>query len=126
MSVRSAIARLLTALAVIGLLAGTFAVPATARAAADATVDQEAAAERVAAMPDDMPCCDPEPSGPDCRDTKACPFAAACAAKIMPGIVPAPSAIITSASPVPLPVRQDRLRPSLAAAPQGPPPKPRS
>ena len=86
MSIWSAIARTLTAFAVLGLIVGALSAPAQARAVAGGTVDRDAAAQQegvatphVASMSEDMPCCDPEPSGPDCRDTKACPFAAACA-----------------------------------------------
>lgn len=133
MSIRSAIARLLTALAVLGLVAGASVAPAQARALPGGTVHWDVANQpdrvatpNVAPMPDDMPCCDPEPSNPDCRDTKACPFAATCAAKIMPGILPTPAVGSDPVAPAPLPVRQDHTRPSLAAAPQAPPPKSRS
>ena len=132
MSVRSTIARLLTALAVLGLVAGALVAPAQARAFAggdyrDVVAQQDdVASPHVAPMPADMPCCDPAPSDPDCRDTKACPFAAACAAKIVAGILPTPLAGDALVAPVLLPVRQDHIRPSLAAAPQAPPPKPRS
>ena len=133
MSIRSTIARLLTALAVLGLIAGASVAPAQARAFVGDGVQRDMVAQQggvttphVAPMPDDMPCCDPEPSNPDCRDTKACPFAATCAAKIVPGILPSPPADGGPVAPVLLPVRQDHIRPSLAAAPQAPPPKPRS
>ncbi|ACS43043.1 hypothetical protein C0214_06245 [Methylobacterium sp. DM1] len=133
MSIWSAIARTLTAFAVLGLIVGALSAPAQARAVAGGTVDRDAAAQQegvatphVASMSEDMPCCDPEPSGPDCRDTKACPFAAACAAKIASGIVPVLPAGGAPVVQVSLAVRQDHHRPSLAAAPQAPPPRPRS
>lgn len=133
MSIRSTIARLLTAFAVLGLIAGASVAPAQERAFMGDGVQRGIVAQQggvttphVAPMPDDMPCCDPEPSGPDCRDTKACPFAAACAAKIVAGILPTPLAGDALVAPVLLPVRQDHIRPSLAAVPQAPPPKPRS
>ncbi len=131
MAIRSAIARLLTALAVLGLVAGAFVAPAQAHAFAGRSVQRDVVAQQdnntlphTTPIPDDMPCCDPEASGPDCRDTKACPFAAACAAKIVPGILPSPPADSGPVAPVLLPVRHDHTRPNLAAAPQAPPPKP--
>ena len=133
MSTRSVIARLLAALAVLGLVSGAFVAPTQARALTGEAVHRDVADQldsvatpNVAPMPDDMPCCDPEPSNPDCRDTKACPFAAACAAKIVPAILPAPPVDSGPVAPAPLPIRQDHTRPGLAAAPQAPPPKPRS
>lgn len=133
MSIRSVTAHLLTVLAVLGLVAGAFAVPAQARAIAGGSAHRGVVADRgdvavphVAPVPDDMPCCDPAPQDPDCRHGKACPFAAACAAKITPGILPDPLGSGAPGGPVPMPVRQDHPRPGLAALPQAPPPKPRS
>ncbi|WP_132255484.1 hypothetical protein [Methylobacterium segetis] len=128
MSIRSAIARLFAAFAVIGLLAGAFAAPSMARAVVDmsAYAPGPATEQTAAAMPDDMPCCDPEASDPDCRDTKACPFAALCAAKLPVGFIAVAPATGVSARAEQMPMRQDRLRPSLGIAPQGLPPRPLS
>ena len=129
MSIRAAIARLFAAFAVVGLLAGALAVPAAARALTDTSAHHAAkpmTEGNAAAMPDDMPCCDPAPSDPDCRHTKACPFAELCAAKLTLGSVAVEPAAAVPARAEQMPVRQDRLRPSPGIAPQGPPPRPRS
>lgn len=66
--------RLLTILAIVGLIAGPFTAPVTGVAMA------AAADTAMAAMPDDMPCCpDEAPAVPDCQ--KTCPLMATCMAK---------------------------------------------
>lgn len=111
-----AMSRLLTVLAVVGLVAGAFAAPAKA--------------VPMGGMPatsisvDGMPCCDPAQSAAnDCRTMKACPFAAICAAKCPQGLVKADFDHTRLSVETLIPLRNDRQGKSLAAAPLGHPPK---
>jgi len=88
-----AITRLLSILAILGLVLAPFTAPAVAggMAAPIAMADADMA---LGSMDDDdmamadMPCCPPEkPVMPDCQ--KACPLATLCLAKITQGILPA-------------------------------------
>lgn len=111
-----AISRLLTVLAVVGLVAGAFAAPATAGPVGSTSASVTSA--------DGMPCCDPPQSAPDgCRTTKACPFSAICAAKCPQSLVGAvfdqPRFSVANA----IPLRNDRQDESLTATPLGHPPK---
>jgi hypothetical protein len=83
-----AITRLLSILAVLGLVLAPFTVPAVAGGMAAPMTMADAGAMDMASMGDDMPCCPPEkPVMPDCQ--KACPLATLCIAKIVQGIAPA-------------------------------------
>src|SRR5262249_4264188 len=55
--------------------------PAAAIHKAHGTMQEGAAADSTAAMPDDMPCCPGKPSVPDCD--KDCPFMALCSAMVL-------------------------------------------
>jgi hypothetical protein len=84
-----AITRLLSVLAIVGLVLAPFTAPAVAGGMAAPTATADAAMD-VASMDDgmaEMPCCPPEkPVMPDCQ--KACPLATLCLAKIVQGIMP--------------------------------------
>jgi hypothetical protein len=118
MSLRATIRRLLTALAIVGLvlapvvqpvMAADMQVPANNHAAMSAQMDM--------AMPSGMPCC-PGVQKTDC--VKTCPFMAACMAQFQ-STVPSYglSAPLVQASVLML--RNDRPLHSLS---QGPPPRP--
>lgn len=84
-----AITRLLSVLAILGLVLAPFTAPAVAggmvapAAMADTGMDMASMGDDMA----DMPCCLPEePVIPDCQ--KACPLATLCLAKIVQGIMP--------------------------------------
>ncbi len=84
-----AITRLLSILAIVGIVLAPFTAPAVAggmvvpMATADTGMDMASMGDAMA----DMPCCPPEkPVMPDCQ--KACPLATLCLAKIVQGIVP--------------------------------------
>lgn len=110
----SAISRLLAVLAVVGLVSGALAPSAKA-----GSVSGVAAV----AISDGMPCCDPPQSGPDCRNMKACPFSAICAAQCMPGVVRSEFSHARRFVDAPIPVAGDRLGDSFASPPLGHPPK---
>ena len=84
-----AITRLLSVLAILGLVFTPLNAPAVAGgmvtpvAMVDAAMDMASMGGDMA----DMPCCPPEkPVMPDCQ--KACPLATLCVAKIVQGVVP--------------------------------------
>jgi hypothetical protein len=86
-----AIARLLSVLAIVGIVLAPFTAPAVAggiavpMATADAGTDMTSMDGDMAMS--DMPCCPPEkPAMPDCQ--KACPLATLCVAKVVQGILP--------------------------------------
>ena len=110
-----ALSRLLTILAVVSLVAGSFAGPGRA-----GPMDNMA----VAMMPADgdmIPCGQPQP--PDCGDMAACPFAVVCVAKC-PQSLPSAASIprdlpsITTVAP-----HDDLQGSSIASLPLGHPPK---
>jgi hypothetical protein len=81
-----AITRLLSILAILGLVLAPFTAPAVAGGmAAPMAMDISSIGDEVAMA--DMPCCPPEkPVMPDCQ--KACPLATLCLAKLVQGIAP--------------------------------------
>jgi len=85
----SFISRLLSILAIVGLLTAPMVAPSSAVAMDDASM---AGMSGMASVPDDMPCCPNEkPSLPGCA--KSCPFAILCLAKCFPA-VPAVSVVM--------------------------------
>lgn len=112
-----AISRLLTVLAVVGLVGGAFVAPAKAGPMTDVVV--------TAAMAEGMECCDPPASAPsDCRDMKACPFAVLCAVKCPQSLASSASVQIRLAVAAAIPVLDDRPSGEFASPPLGHPPKP--
>jgi hypothetical protein len=110
----SAIARLLTVLAVVGLIGGAFVAPAKAVPSMVVT----------AVMSDGMDCCDPPAFAPnDCRDLEACPFAVLCAAKCPQSLASAGSVQIRFTVSAAIPVVDDRPLGDLTSPPLGHPPK---
>jgi hypothetical protein len=86
-----AITRLLSVLAILGLVLAPFTAPAVAGGmvapAATADTGMEMASPGDDTAMAGMPCCPPEtPAVPDCQ--KACPLATLCLAKIVQGILP--------------------------------------
>jgi hypothetical protein len=87
-----AITRLLSILAIVGIVLAPFTAPAVAGGmvvpvAATHTGTDMTSVDGDMAMAD-MPCCPPEkPALPDCQ--RACPLATLCLAKIVQGILPA-------------------------------------
>ncbi|MBM6595398.1 hypothetical protein [Microvirga pudoricolor] len=86
-----AITRLLSILAILGLVLAPFTAPAVAggmaapMAMTDTGMDMAPPGDGIAMA--EMPCCPPEqPAVPDCQ--KACPLATLCLAKIAQGIAP--------------------------------------
>jgi hypothetical protein len=86
-----AITRLLSVLAILGLVFSPFTAPAAAggivapAARTDAVMAMASTGDEMAMA--EMPCCPPEaPAVPDCQ--KACPLATLCLAKIVQGILP--------------------------------------
>jgi hypothetical protein len=75
MSHLRAIFRLLAAIAVVSLLAGTTASPLRAAAATFVTAGMNAS---------EMDCCDPAPDSSGCEIWKACAFASLCNAQLAP------------------------------------------
>ena len=105
------LARLLTVLAVVGLVSAAFTTPAPAGAVSGIAM----------AMGDGMPPC--EENSPDCGDMKFCPFMVACVAKC-PQNVPAIAALTTPmAVPAVLIPEQDWRTSGLAIAPPVRPPE---
>jgi hypothetical protein len=100
-----AITRLLSILAIVGIVLAPFTAPAVAggmvvpMATADTGMDMASMGDAMA----DMPCCPPEkPAMPDCQ--KACPLATLCLAKVVQGIVPVyavPARFSLAQSPTP-------------------------
>jgi hypothetical protein len=87
-----AITRLLSILAIVGIVLAPFTAPAVAdgmaapMAMTDTGTDMTSVADDMAMA--EMPCCPPEkPAVPDCQ--KACPLATLCLAKLVQGILPA-------------------------------------
>ncbi|PVE24331.1 hypothetical protein DC522_10690 [Microvirga sp. KLBC 81] len=82
-----AITRLLSVIAIVGLVLAPFTAPAVAGGmAAPMHMTDMTSLDGDMAMTD-MPCCPPEqPTVPDCQ--KACPLATLCLAKIVQGIMP--------------------------------------
>lgn len=83
-----AITRLLSIIAIVGLVLAPFTAPAVAGGmAAPMAMTDIASADDSMTMAG-MPCCPPEkPAVPDCQ--KACPLASLCLAKVVQGILPA-------------------------------------
>ena len=84
-----AITRLLSVLAILGLVLAPFTAPAVAGGMAAPVATADGAMDMASMGGDmaDMPCCPPEkPVMPDCQ--KACPLATLCLAKIVQGILP--------------------------------------
>jgi hypothetical protein len=113
MSIWSAISRLMTVLAVAGLVAGAWIAPAKAWPMVDIGP----------VVSDGMPCCDPPQESPDCQDMTLCPFAAVCAVQSSQSTPPTGfdlPPLPTKAAPVP---DFDRKGDSLSSSPLGHPPK---
>jgi len=88
----SFISRLLSILAIAGLLIAPMAAPSSAAAMDVAMAGSTTAMSETASMPADMPCCPNEkPALPGCA--KSCPFAILCLAKCFPA-VPAVSVVM--------------------------------
>lgn len=105
------LARLLTILAVVGLVSGAFTAPAAAGLGGVSSI----------AMSDGMPPCDE--GAPDCGDMKSCPFMVVCVAKC-PQNVPATAALTTPmAVPAVLIPEQDWRTSGLAVPPPVRPPE---
>lgn len=84
-----ALCRLLSILAVVGLVLAPLTSPAVGMGATALGVGPSSMQQATAMtnMADPMPCCPPEkPAVPDCQ--KACPLAAMCLAKCFGGLVP--------------------------------------
>jgi hypothetical protein len=86
-----AITRLLSVLAIVGIVLAPFTAPAVAGGMAAPMTMMDTATDMTSMDGDmamaDMPCCPPErPAMPDCQ--KACPLATLCLAKIVQGILP--------------------------------------
>ncbi|WP_262297093.1 hypothetical protein [Microvirga sesbaniae] len=86
-----AITRLLSILAIVGIVLAPFTAPAVAGGMAapvamtDTGMDMASSDDGMTMA--DMPCCPPEkPAMPDCQ--KACPLATLCLAKLVQGILP--------------------------------------
>lgn len=91
MQLLTLIPRLLSILAIVGLLTAPMVTPSSAVAMGDASM---AGMSETASMPDGMPCCpDEKPTLPDCA--KSCPLAVLCMAKCFPG-----SPALSAAMPV--------------------------
>ncbi|BCP52278.1 hypothetical protein K32_08950 [Kaistia sp. 32K] len=129
MKLRSLLPRLLSILAVLGLLTAPIAVPSAAAMTAVETMttaepmaamEDMPAMEAMAGMTDGMPCCpEQKQSLPDCQ--KACPLAILCLAKCFPN-----APVVGASTPaIPMPVAV--LVPSNDAArdPWAEPPPPR-
>lgn len=123
MSLWSAITRLLTVLAVAGLVSGPLAGPAKASAMADMAAAAMAVADPATMPADHMDCCDPLPWAPDQADMKTCPFATICTGKLQQGTATANFSQNRLAIAVTVPLFDDRPPDVLAASPLGHPPK---
>jgi hypothetical protein len=111
------IARLLTVLAVVGLIGGAFVVPTKAVPVMDAAAMKSMAA-------DGMECCDPPPSSvDDCRDMKACPLAAVCSLKCPQSLASVEPMQPRLALAAWVPVADDHFSSGLSPKPLGHPPK---
>jgi hypothetical protein len=121
-----AITRMLSILAIAGLVLAPFTVPAAAAgmampmAGAGMPMDTASSGQDVAMTGE--PCCGPAlPSVPDCP--KACPLAAMCHAKIVEGVSTA-SAVLRWFSPAQATLPRDDATPdTLAQAPPARPPQ---
>jgi hypothetical protein len=120
-----AITRLLSVLAILGLVLAPLTAPAVAGgiapvAMADAGMDMASVGGEMAMA--DMPCCPPEkPIMPDCQ--KACPLATLCLAKIVQGIVPVSTVPARFSIVLALPRGNDAKPDTLAPAPIPRPPQ---
>lgn len=132
MSLWSAISRLLTVLAVLGLVAGALVAPATAgsmmtvgTAMAGAATEPAigTAVQTAMSAADEMTCCEPPRSTPDCQDGKACPFAATCATKTSQSLQAVAFVQARFATLTAIPLAHDQARDSLVLPPAGHPPK---
>lgn len=112
------IPRLLSILAILGLLTAPMAVPAAAEAMAAGTM---AEMMDMGSMPDNMPCCpDQKQSLPDCQ--KSCPLATICMAKCVPGLAQPEFALFRLERAVNVDRYRDGMRdPTIGAPPDRPP-----
>lgn len=111
------ISRLLSILAIVGLLTAPMANPSNAAAMDDAST---AVMTEMASMPDGMPCCPDQPAFPDC--SKSCLMAVLCMAKCFPGTPAASATIPTRTAVAAVKVPWDDIWQDLL--PDPPPPKP--
>lgn len=113
------IPRLLSILAVLGLLTVPMAMPS----AADAMAAQPMAQMMdMSAMPDDMPCCpDQKQSLPDCQ--KSCPLATICMAKCFPSVVQREFALFRLDRAVIVDPYDDQMRDPTTGSPPDRPPR---
>jgi hypothetical protein len=112
----SVLPRLLSILAIAGLLSAPVATPLAAVTFADAPMAD------MASITDGMPCCPhQEPSIPDCQ--KNCPFAALCTAQCIPAVAAEAAFLIRKlAQAKPLSLYNEMLRDQrYVATPQRPP-----
>lgn len=110
--------RLLSILAILGLLTAPTATPSSAGAMAAAST---AGMMDMGAMPDDMSCCpDQQQSRSDCQ--KSCPLATICLAKCVPGVSQREFALLRLDRLVNRAPYMDRMRePTIGAPPDRPP-----
>lgn len=113
----SVIARLITVLAVVGLVGGAFVAPTKAGHMMDTAAMTSMAA-------DGMECCDPPSSSAnDCRDMKACPLAAVCSLKCPQTLASTEPMQTRLALAAPMPAADDQVSSGLSPKPLGHPPK---
>ncbi|WP_256939213.1 hypothetical protein [Ensifer adhaerens] len=114
----SLISRVLSILAILGLLTAPMATPSAAEAVAPAPA---AGMMDMGAMPDDMSCCpDQKQSLPDCQ--KSCPLATICMAKCFPSVSQREFALLRLDRLVNLAPYMDRMRdPTIGTPPDRPP-----
>lgn len=115
----SLISRLLSILAILGLLTAPMATPS----AADAMAGAQSMAQMadMGAIPGDMSCCpDQQQSRSDCQ--KSCPLATICMAKCFPSVSQREFALLRLDRLVNLAPYMDRMRdPTIGAPPDRPP-----
>jgi hypothetical protein len=116
----SVLPRLLSILAIAGLLIAPMATPSAAGTLADAPI---AATAGMGSMADGMPCCPHEkPSIPDCQ--KNCPFAALCTTQCVPAVAAETAFLIRKlAQAEPLSLYNEMLRDQRSVAPPQRPPR---
>ncbi|USJ28538.1 hypothetical protein [Ensifer adhaerens] len=112
------ISRLLSILAILGLLTAPMATPSAAEAMAGASM---VGTMDMGAMPDDMSCCpDQKQSLPSCQ--KSCPLATICMAKCVPGVAQREFALFRLDRAVKVDPYKDRMRdPTIGTPPDRPP-----
>jgi hypothetical protein len=113
------IPRLLSILAVLGLLTVPMAMPS---AAEEMVAQPMAPTMDMSAMPDNMPCCpDQKQSLPDCQ--KSCPLATICMAKCVPGLAQQEFALFRLDRAANVDRYRDRMRKPTTGAPLDRPPR---